>query len=567
MFPFSSVPSSICLFPLVSSVETCTSSASSHHCPFDILLQAAHRVLLVGVLLSHLLWLFLFGLSWGLSCLLLLLGHVLSCLLTLSQNVSRFLASARSSHLLRRTASSFSLRCVVVIFSQKLTGDATKNKCSDGSKAKSYQRARTCRGAGQIRWIPPSKKEVLEIGCKYGAEGIQDFLKGEARKMANELRMPIQEAEDCLNDLLEMEREELDPVREAKVTAACRDMVGQWDKEMRPVPQELVEEPAPDVQPDGEKRALPPDETCVTAEAAVVKVAGTTEEEPQDCELEEPAAEDDAQKSYSDLAEVAHHTGNDLVPLKLVGEFAPEAQPDVAEAYAPPLEEQHGRDIVDPAAEDGAQKDCPDLDVRADVDHHKGSDSVPQKFVDEPALDAQPDVVELHAPPPDETCVTAEAGDEFVEPSAEEDVQKACLNIVEEYVLWSALLHVAVALKRTWDISFDLCPPEYLVNIWRGITRLGFFWVKAPCKPVQVRDSHRWEFEVFASLGWVLFYIGAVCVFTTHVCLGWAKVVGAPALGILKRYQNKAAHIGYVMTIGMAFIHVFFPTYTHGRDG
>ena len=51
--------------------------------------------------------------------------------------------------------------------------------------------------------------------------------------MANELRMPIEEAEDCLNDLLEMEREELDPVREAKVIAACRDMVGQWDKEMR----------------------------------------------------------------------------------------------------------------------------------------------------------------------------------------------------------------------------------------------------------------------------------------------------------------------------------------------
>merc|ERR1719284_1906775 len=85
-------------------------------------------------------------------------------------------------------------------------------------------------------------------------------------------------------------------------------------------------------------------------------------------------------------------------------------------------------------------------------------------------------------------------------------------NIVEEYVLLSALLHVAVALKRTWDISlnysvasgklnmaisgvtlltfmtihlfqfrfgdtkpYDLCPPEYLVNIWPGVLRLGFF--------------------------------------------------------------------------------------------
>merc|ERR1712107_572104 len=55
----------------------------------------------------------------------------------------------------------------------------------------------------------------------------------------------------------------------------------------------------------------------------------------------------------------------------------------------------------------------------------------------------------------------------------------------------------------------------------------------------------------------------AVCVFTTHMCLGWAKVVGAPALGIPKRYQNKAAHIGYVMTVGVALIYVSFPIYAH----
>ena len=49
-------------------------------------------------------------------------------------------------------------------------------------------------------------KEVLDTGRKYGAEGIQNFLKGEARQMAKELRIPLDEAEDCINDLLEMER-------------------------------------------------------------------------------------------------------------------------------------------------------------------------------------------------------------------------------------------------------------------------------------------------------------------------------------------------------------------------
>ena len=51
----------------------------------------------------------------------------------------------------------------------------------------------------------------------HGEKGIQNFLKGEARKMAQELGIPLEEAEDCFVDLLEMERTELDPSREAKV--------------------------------------------------------------------------------------------------------------------------------------------------------------------------------------------------------------------------------------------------------------------------------------------------------------------------------------------------------------
>ena len=50
-----------------------------------------------------------------------------------------------------------------------------------------------------------------------------------------------------------------------------------------------------------------------------------------------------------------------------------------------------------------------------------------------------------------------------------------------------------------------------------------------------------------------------MCAFTQHKCPGWAKVVGAIALGITKRYQNKAAYIGCVMTIGTAMIHVSSP--------
>merc|ERR1740120_62869 len=175
-------------------------------------------------------------------------------------------------------------------------------------------------------------------------------------------------------------------------------------------------------------------------------------------------------------------------------------------------------------------------------------------------------------------------------------------NIVEEYILLAALLHVFVALKRTWDISinytiasgklnlaisgitlltfmsihlfqfrfgetqmFKLCPPPYLMNIGTIFDlRLNLFWVDDPgCTTAEVRDIYRMEFEVFQSLGWVLFYLASVVIFTTHMCLGWQKVVPAPALDIPKRYHSKAIHVGYAMTAFISLIYASFPIYTH----
>merc|ERR1712039_912587 len=175
-------------------------------------------------------------------------------------------------------------------------------------------------------------------------------------------------------------------------------------------------------------------------------------------------------------------------------------------------------------------------------------------------------------------------------------------NIVEEYILLAALLHIAVALKRTWDISinytiasgklnlaisgitlltfmmihlfqfrfgatqpFKLCPPPYLVNLGTLFhLRLNLFWVDTPgCTTAEVRDIYRMEFEVFQSLGWVVFYLSAVVIFTTHMCLGWQKVVPAPALEIPKRYHSKATHVGYIMTAFIALIYFSFPIFAH----
>merc|ERR1712025_1060854 len=174
-------------------------------------------------------------------------------------------------------------------------------------------------------------------------------------------------------------------------------------------------------------------------------------------------------------------------------------------------------------------------------------------------------------------------------------------NIVEEYVALAALLHVIVALKRTWEISikstvssgklnmaisgillltfmtvhlfqfrfgatrsYDLCAPPWFIN-FAGILSLNLFWVPhcAGDKVVSVRDIYRLEFEVFQSGGWVAFYVGAVTIFTTHMCLGWKKAIPATHLEIPMRYHNKATHIGYVMTAFISFIYVCYPAYCY----
>jgi cytochrome b involved in lipid metabolism len=175
-------------------------------------------------------------------------------------------------------------------------------------------------------------------------------------------------------------------------------------------------------------------------------------------------------------------------------------------------------------------------------------------------------------------------------------------NIVEEYVLLCAVLHVLVGLKRTWDISinytvasgklnlafsgillltfmtihlfqfrfgdtqmYDICPPPYLIN-FMGILSLNLFWMESCDAKVPVRDIYKLEFDVFKSPGWVCFYLASVCVFSTHMCLGWAKVIPAPSMGVPKKYHQKAIEIGYFLTGFIALIYASFPIYAHCVD-
>merc|ERR1712178_675200 len=173
-------------------------------------------------------------------------------------------------------------------------------------------------------------------------------------------------------------------------------------------------------------------------------------------------------------------------------------------------------------------------------------------------------------------------------------------NIVEIYVLLCALLHVAVATKRTWDISLNytpasgklnlafsgvmlltymtihlfqfrfgdcepymLRPPPYFINFW-GILSLNLFWTDdKTVSPVPVRDIYKLEYEIFKNGYWCLFYILSVVIFAIHMCLGWAKAVPAPSMGIPKKYHNRVINIGYVLAVFISLIYISFPLYTH----
>lgn len=170
-------------------------------------------------------------------------------------------------------------------------------------------------------------------------------------------------------------------------------------------------------------------------------------------------------------------------------------------------------------------------------------------------------------------------------------------NIVELYVALGVVMHVLIALKRTWESSihlkvdsgamnlafsgilllvfmtihlfqfrfgatrpFSLCPPPYFINI-EGIP--NFFWVESCTNQVPVRDIYRLEFELFNSGSWTLFYVLSVLVFSTHMCLGWKKCVPAPSLEIPKRYHNRAVHLGYIMTAFIALVYLSFPLFAY----
>jgi len=173
-------------------------------------------------------------------------------------------------------------------------------------------------------------------------------------------------------------------------------------------------------------------------------------------------------------------------------------------------------------------------------------------------------------------------------------------NVVEEYILLSAMLHMFVGVRRSLDkrsmvkaqgmfplmnlaISglmlgtfmtihlfqfrfgdteqFFLRPPPMMIS-WYGIPELNLFWTKDLEVPaVPVRDIYKLEYTLFNGSNnfWAVFYIFSVCVFMTHAFMGWKKVM--PVLGVPAGHFGKVQKIGNAIFIVLGVIYISFPLY------
>eukprot|EP00928_Gymnodinium_smaydae_P038746 TRINITY_DN2664_c0_g2_i1.p1 TRINITY_DN2664_c0_g2~~TRINITY_DN2664_c0_g2_i1.p1 ORF type:complete len:1009 (+),score=201.31 TRINITY_DN2664_c0_g2_i1:106-3027(+) len=162
---------------------------------------------------------------------------------------------------------------------------------------------------------------------------------------------------------------------------------------------------------------------------------------------------------------------------------------------------------------------------------------------------------------------------------------------LEVYLLLAGLLHVSVALKRSWDISMGYClhtgkwnmllsglvilsfmckhladfrffdgykhtyirPAPYLVNPLGAID--GHLWTDPSAPEMLVRDAYSREWEVFSHTPTVVFYLACVFVFVCHMCWGWAKVITADALQIPRGHVEKVKWMGWILACSIGALY------------
>lgn len=174
-------------------------------------------------------------------------------------------------------------------------------------------------------------------------------------------------------------------------------------------------------------------------------------------------------------------------------------------------------------------------------------------------------------------------------------------SVVEEYLALALLLHISVALKRSYDITINYCvytgrwnmlisgltilfflvmhlqdfrfypdynmvelrvPPKFIA--FDGLLHGRVFYeVDKSIEPTLVRDIYSHEVVLFSDLGKVLLYTSCVTVFVLHLCMGWKKLVPADAMQIPKDHVKVVTWLGWIAAAAVAGMYLSVPWYVY----
>jgi len=179
------------------------------------------------------------------------------------------------------------------------------------------------------------------------------------------------------------------------------------------------------------------------------------------------------------------------------------------------------------------------------------------------------------------------------------------LGPVDLYLFMGLLLHVSVALKRTYDINIGYClytgklnmaisglgvltflikhltdlefyqhfgyvyvrPAPYLINFGGLMETPPMVWVNDRTDtniPLhKVRDLYSREVDMFKDFSNVLFYTAAVSIFVYHMVRGWEKMVGSDMMQIPKGHVTTVKYIGWLAAFGVGSMYLATPVYIY----
>mmetsp|Transcript_28923 Transcript_28923/g.67328 ORF Transcript_28923/g.67328 Transcript_28923/m.67328 type:complete len:1009 (-) Transcript_28923:278-3304(-) len=171
-------------------------------------------------------------------------------------------------------------------------------------------------------------------------------------------------------------------------------------------------------------------------------------------------------------------------------------------------------------------------------------------------------------------------------------------GLIELYLFFALLLHVTVALKRSYDITINYClysgrwnmllsglvvltfltkhlidfrfatdyklaeirPPKNWISFDRLIN--GYVWTEdseSGVKLKAVNDLYTKEYEVFGNFNNVAFYQICVAIFVCHMCWGWKKMVPSDDMQIPTAHKDKVIYMGWAAAIAIGAMYSSLP--------